>query len=1108
MSRSGKKKKKKAKRPVPQPRPRPSIAGEPSARLRLAVLTCLWRRPALTDIVLGWYATLQGLVRDEMDLALYAVGSEGEASRTLAERHGFHYVEWENRPLGEKWNAGLGAMRDADIDAVVIVGSDDLIDERLMRWYAQEMRAGNRLLGLLDLYFFHAASGDAVRWKGYSEHRRGETAGLGRCIHRAYLEALDWKLWEDRLEKGLDGSMYRRLATLLSTLPDEPPAVSLWCGDSGMVAADVKTGTNIWSFDHFSEDDTVERVDGLALLGKSFPASLIAALRTLPADPEPPPLPEPVWSSKTMLDDAAGILNQGDLEAAEKRVRLVLGREPTNATALSDLARLLQLRGDQEGCNRELMRAALFADDPVQPLANLASIARAEGRLGHAEGYDRRVISLMDFDGGGGYRAAFAEINITLDAKPNSISLQGMWTEAPRRARAVVDPLRMQVLLLEDAAGRQALLVAADIFAFGPQLVEKIQSFAEDFGIPREAVMLNASRSAYGPGMTSRTLPHLGGWDEAYSIQLYWILIRLLPELYQHLLPCTLGWTRARTRIGFNSRAPRGEGAGMAPNPEAHYETDTPILVVRRSDGQRLVAANHGCQPTGLGPSRVLSAEFVGAFRERLLARSTSDVAMFLQGAAADIEQRRTGPAERSWADDAAGVLATGTQLADAVADAIQRGLTPIDGPLRAVACPFDLPLKTRGTPEEFMSDPSNAHLDPIVRKTWAAAVGSDYPDGPPATLRLEASALALGDVLFHALPGDAVTELAGAIRAGARGDVPTFVLGCTNGLTTYLPTDQMIANGDDEAYLSQLFYRMPAALDVGVEAALLDAVARGAEGCARATPSDPPSAPRSREHRSFFLMSSSLAGGDTLSDLLETASNTRVWRDCEPLDIERVRGSRDQRVVFWEARARIVRETWEAGQVYIETAHDLTPFAVTIAGDVLDARFLVLVRDPRTFVRLAMGRGYYATGGPEDDALLEPPPGSPEHAAWSQGDRFSKVCWLWAQTYTHIANAMGEIPPERVAVILFEEMVGDLGTAQAIFEFCELQGYDEDAARAVLERRVDDENEAGFPHPRDWTPAQHDTLWRLCGDVAACFGYTREYSGEPPRPSVPSPRV
>ena len=71
------------------------------------MLTCVWKRPKLTKIILSYYSKLKKEIKNTVNLELVAVGSEGNKSRKICEGAGFHYFEHENQPMSNKWQYGL-----------------------------------------------------------------------------------------------------------------------------------------------------------------------------------------------------------------------------------------------------------------------------------------------------------------------------------------------------------------------------------------------------------------------------------------------------------------------------------------------------------------------------------------------------------------------------------------------------------------------------------------------------------------------------------------------------------------------------------------------------------------------------------------------------------------------------------------------------------------------------------------------------------------------------------------------------------------------------------------------------------------------------------------
>ena len=248
----------------------------------IALLTCMWKRPLLTELIFRHYAGLRENLQNILDLHLVAVGSESDASRELAQRHGFVYIEHPNSPLGAKWNRGMEAVRACGADAMLVVGSDDLIDENLFTIYAQRLIEGFLFVGLADTYFWDLASRRLALWHGYPPPRRGEPIGLGRLIHRKLLSEMAWRPWADHLENGLDRSMMFKLAPLLESQADLDRITVLSCRQSEIAPVDVKTSENMWGFEEtLMHSMAFDIQDDIAVLGRRYNSDILAGLLKL-----------------------------------------------------------------------------------------------------------------------------------------------------------------------------------------------------------------------------------------------------------------------------------------------------------------------------------------------------------------------------------------------------------------------------------------------------------------------------------------------------------------------------------------------------------------------------------------------------------------------------------------------------------------------------------------------------------------------------------------------------------------------------------------------------------------------------------------------------------
>ena len=190
---------------------------------KVALITAIWRRHELTDIVLNRFKKIKEEIAENIDLELIAVGSEGQKSKKLCEKHGFTYIEEDNMPLNRKYNAASRLARDTNPEAVYRIDSDDWITSEAIVNSLKMIDEGHSAVGLLDLYFFDLPTLKLGRWGGYNffNHsnriwawrNKGKTVGVGRCFSRELMETLDWEIWDQELElsRWLDTNCDERL---------------------------------------------------------------------------------------------------------------------------------------------------------------------------------------------------------------------------------------------------------------------------------------------------------------------------------------------------------------------------------------------------------------------------------------------------------------------------------------------------------------------------------------------------------------------------------------------------------------------------------------------------------------------------------------------------------------------------------------------------------------------------------------------------------------------------------------------------------------------------------------------------------------------------------
>jgi ABC-type polysaccharide/polyol phosphate transport system ATPase subunit len=240
-----------------------------SKKLTLVMLTCVWKRPKLTKIIMSYYSKL----KEEI----------GDKSRTICEDEGFHYFEYENQPMSEKWQHGLEMTKKYNPDGVIIMGSDDIITKEIIDFYVEKINLGYLLIGIKDFYIYESSIKKLVHWRGYGElndaHRMDETIGLGRCLTRPLLDKIKFDVWGGLdLKRNLDGAMTNRLKEVgIFPVPEEKCPLIIRNGELLRIghiayklneingfAIDIKSKTNVTDFDRYLDRDpeSVTFMDG------------------------------------------------------------------------------------------------------------------------------------------------------------------------------------------------------------------------------------------------------------------------------------------------------------------------------------------------------------------------------------------------------------------------------------------------------------------------------------------------------------------------------------------------------------------------------------------------------------------------------------------------------------------------------------------------------------------------------------------------------------------------------------------------------------------------------------------------------------------------------
>lgn len=226
--------------------------------MRIGLLTTLWKREGIENIVLRHYSNLE---IPGVELVRLAVGSEGADSLLRAAQNDWHYIAARNRPLSNKHNKGMEWFRDQGVSAVIVIGSDDLMTADTIRYMIDRYRGDADVVVMEDLYYL---SSDADRlFYDVRAH-----PGAGTIYGSKVLDKLNWQLWPADEERRLDGKAMNRVHRIAY---GHPVRYVENCRNKGLMLCSLKSDTNMWSISDLRENTGRVTPADIQLFDDAFP---------------------------------------------------------------------------------------------------------------------------------------------------------------------------------------------------------------------------------------------------------------------------------------------------------------------------------------------------------------------------------------------------------------------------------------------------------------------------------------------------------------------------------------------------------------------------------------------------------------------------------------------------------------------------------------------------------------------------------------------------------------------------------------------------------------------------------------------------------------------
>ncbi len=387
----------------------------------------------------------------------------------------------------------------------------------------------------------------------------------------------------------------------------------------------------------------------------------------------------------------------------------------------------------------------------------------------------------------GAFRAGAAVADLT---PPVGLPLVG-YTASGRNATGTHDPLEARALVFDDGTRRIALVALDLIF---PPLEPEMRAIRDR--VRRDArvgdVIFVASHTHSGPSIFAGASAEIDAWLPHLVDRIATAIEGAAGALEDARLGA--GW--GHTQIGANRRYQPVDGASASSEimwwrnatRASSFPVDPAVGVLRidKPNGQPLaILVNYACHPVIYGPdNKQYSADFPGAMRRTIEAAFPGATALFLQGAAGDINPYYDKTPLLENAEEL--VRKMGRQLGEE-AIRVARAIRP-EAPRVA-----ELGLRVKEVPAPWRYD--RAESEALFAKQPGRGPIPRYPLwGDPPKLPVTTFVIAR-EFAFAGMPAEPFVEFQMNLRA--RSPLPyTFFLGYCNGNINYIPTIQAAARG------------------------------------------------------------------------------------------------------------------------------------------------------------------------------------------------------------------------------------------------------------------------------------------------------------------------
>jgi neutral ceramidase len=394
-----------------------------------------------------------------------------------------------------------------------------------------------------------------------------------------------------------------------------------------------------------------------------------------------------------------------------------------------------------------------------------------------------------------GWKAGFARVKIT----PEAPLPMGGYAARPEPFRGITADLYVKAMALEDGRGRKALWITADHIGWKSEFAIPLgEDLARKTGLPREAILLNASHTHAGPRLTLTPGARSGVTEEdafksvAYTKKLHAWTLEVAAKALAALEPAKLSWGKGTAGFVLNRREHREGRIVLGYNIDGPVDRAVPVLRIDAPDGRlRGIVFGAACHGTTLNAKNYeICGDYAGFAQSWLESQQAGFESMFVMGCAGD-----ANPSPRGTMELARRHGETLGREVWRVANGADR--SPVAGPLTTLMEGVDLPFQTLERPQvETLTKVPDARAQVAEQMLAFLDAGARLPTKYRAPIAVWKFG---SDLTLVGLPGETVVDYALGVEKLAD-PKKLWVAGYCNDQFGYLASKRVTEEGGYEA--------------------------------------------------------------------------------------------------------------------------------------------------------------------------------------------------------------------------------------------------------------------------------------------------------------------